>query len=399
MKAFKPALWDGSDPMYSPCTSATAGIAYWKAPARYRKAGYAVTIVNLGRVDDGNDIGRAAKARELTRDMLRWFEGEEAKIVPNTWGHLIARYKSDDVSPFRDVKANTRQDYLERLAYLEPAIGHMLIADMTFIEAKRIVRGMQDKGRSPHFIKSKFTMLRILAGYAVAVQMPGARDVRDILRELRLKSPKPRTVAPTAAQIEAIIAKADEAGDHAFALGLLVQWHLTLRAMDVRGDWFALQTGEDRSGIVRGNRRWGDGLTWDMIDRDITTLTKTPSKTEDAMPEALVFDLTLVPAVRERLLRIGNRVGPVIVDKRGMPYDRFAWSDMWRKHRKAAGVPDDVWMMDTRAGAINDARRKGADPLSLQRQANHADFKTTQRYLREKSEGVNNVLRMRAEQS
>ena len=395
MKTFRPALWDGSDPSYSPCTSTTGGFVYWKAPLRYRKAGYAVTIVKLGPTGDDH----AAKARELTREMVRWFDGANVKLKPNTWAHLIARYKSDDVSPFRDVKANTRQDYLDRLSYWEPAIGHMPIADMSFVEAKRIVRGMQDKGRSPHFIKSKFTMLRILAGYGVAVQMPGARDVREILRELKLKSPRPRTASPTEAQIEAVIAAADAAGDHAFALGLLIQWRLTLRAIDVRGDWFALQDGEDRSGIVRGKRRWGDGLTWDMIDRDITTLTKTPSKTEESMPEALVFDLTLVPAVRERLAQIESRVGPVIVDRHGMPYDRFAWSDLFRKHRTTAGVPDSVWMMDTRAGAINDARRKGADPLALQRQANHADFKTTQRYLRERSDGANNVLRLRAERS
>lgn len=397
MKAFKQSLWDGSDPAYAPCAGVTSGIVYWRAPARYRKAGYAVTIVRLGSAPITLD--HAAKARDLTREMVRWFEEGETKIEPNTWAHLIASYKTDDVSPLRDVKANTRQDYLDRLAYWEPVIGHLRVAEMSFVEAKRIVRGMQDKGRSAHFIKSKFTMLRILAGYGVAIQMPGARDVRDVLGELKLKSPRPRTASPTEAQISAIIAKADEAGSHSFALGLLIQWHLTLRAIDVRGDWFAIQPGEDRSGIVRGKRRWADGLTWDMIDRDVTTLTKTPSKTEESMPEALVFDLTLVPAVRERLLQIENRVGPVIVDRHGMPYDRFMWSDLFRKFRAAAEVPDDVWMMDTRAGAINDAKRKGADPLSLQRQANHADFKTTQRYLRERSEGANNVLRLRAERS
>ncbi len=396
---FEPALWDGSDPLYSPCTGLASGLAYWKAPARYRKAGYSVTTVRLpGKPGDGLDMDRAARARELTRDMVRWFDGEEERMKPNTWAHLIARYKSDDVSPFADVKGNTRHSYSENIAYWEPVIGHMPISGMTFVEAKRIVKGMQDKGRSDHFIKAKFTMLRIIAGYGVALQMPGAREAREILRELRLKSPKPRTVSPTEAQIMGIIAKADEAGDRTFALGLLIQWRLTLRAIDVRGDWFRIEDG-DRSGIVRGSQRWADGLTWDMIDRDITTLTKVPSKTRDKMPESLVFNLGLVPDLQERLRAIENRIGPVIVDKRGMPYSRFAWSDLWRKHRAAAEVPASVWMMDTRAGALNDARRKGADPLSLQRQANHADFKTTQRYLREKSEGVNNVLRMRAEQS
>ena len=56
-------------------------------------------------------------------------------------------------------------------------------------------------------------------------------------------------------------------------------------------------------------------------------------------------------------------------------------------------------MMDTRAGAINDANRKGATKVELQQAANHADGKTTERYIREKSVGANNVLRLRAERS
>lgn len=387
---FEPALWDGSDPSYAPCVAMTKGIPYWKAPAKYRKAGYKITSVRLH-----GDF--AAKARELTREMVQWFEGDKPKVEPNTWHHLIARYKGDDVSPYQEVKANTRRTYADDLAYWEPVIGHMPIADMTFIEAKKIVRGMEAKGRSDHFIKAKFTMLRMLAGYGVALQLPGAREVKEVLGELRLKAPKPRTAAPKEAQIMAIIGKADAAGDTSFALGLLIQWRLTLRAIDVRGDYFPI-SGDDRSGICRGGQRWADGLTWDMIDRDITTLTKTPSKTRDKMPEALVFDLTLVPDLRARLQAAETRVGPVITDRHGMPYSRYAWSDMFRKYRAEAEVPDAVWMMDTRAGALNDARRKGADPLALQRQANHADFKTTQRYLREKSEGANNVLRIRAEQ-
>ena len=82
-----------------------------------------------------------------------------------------------------------------------------------------------------------------------------------------------------------------------------------------------------------------------------------------------------------------------------MPYRKDTWSDRFRVHRKAAKVPETIWMMDTRAGAINDAKNKGATKIQMQQQANHANGATTERYIREKSAGANNVLRLRAERS
>lgn len=151
----------------------------------------------------------------------------------------------------------------------------------------------------------------------------------------------------------------------------------------------------------RAKFRWGDGLTWDMLDRDMTQLTKVPSKTEDSQPDEIVWDLMLVPDVRARLLSIpaDKRVGPVITDKNGMPFRSDTWADRFAVYRESAKVPKAIWMMDTRAGAINDAKNKGATKIEMQQQANHASSDTTERYIREKSKGVNNVLRIRAERS
>jgi hypothetical protein len=102
-----------------------------------------------------------------------------------------------------------------------------------------------------------------------------------------------------------------------------LRW-VTPPAVDVRGQW--LNRGAETGGIVRGGKRWQDGMTWDMIDREITTLRKTPSKTEDSLTEELEWDLTLSPDLRARL-QTGpqdQRVGPVIKDpKPGIPCDRF----------------------------------------------------------------------------
>jgi hypothetical protein len=122
-----------------------------------------------------------------------------------------------------------------------------------------------------------------------------------------------------------------------------VQWWLTLGAVDVRWQYLRL-TAEEATiakaagGIARGRFRWADGITWGMIDSDVTILTKTPSKTEDSAPDALEFDLTLLPEVRARRLSIpaAQRVGPVIVDRKGMPFNHYTWSDKFRQYRRAA---------------------------------------------------------------
>lgn len=153
-----------------------------------------------------------------------------------------------------------------------------------------------------------------------------------------------------------------------------------------------------QGGITRGSFRWADGLTWDMVARDLSDFRKVPSKTEDSLDEELIFDLTLVPEVTERLRAIPTaaRIGPVIRDPiSGMPFDRYRWSAKFRTYRTAAGVPDNVWMMDTRAGAITDAKRAGASPVLMQHQANHASGDTTSRYIREKSASISKVVQLR----
>lgn len=150
-------------------------------------------------------------------------------------------------------------------------------------------------------------------------------------------------------------------------------------------------------GLTRGSFRWADGLTWDMIDRDVTLPRKTPSKTEAHTDEVLEFDLMGVPEVRERLLAVPaeKRVGPVIADAEGVPFDRLRWSQKFRTYREAAEVPADIRMMDTRTGAINHTKRAGASPLQLQHQANHLQQATTDRYIRERSASIDTVIEMR----
>lgn len=398
MTSFDHTALDGARPDYAPGLSVTKGFCYWRAPSKAINAGYAVKRLKLpGTATDGADLERARLCREYTREALRWMsEGDTSVFAKDTWGWLIQRYLTDELSPFREVKANTRDAYRWHLNRWQDAIGEAFVSTTSYSVLKGWQRAMQAKDRSDAYIKRMFTHLRIAASYGTALRIPGARDVKEILGEMRFSGNKPRSASPTSDQITAIIAKADAAGETTFALGLSLQWWLAFRAVDVRGQWLRMDKGEERSGIVRGGFRWADGLTWDMIDISTMTLTKTPSKTREAMPDALVLDLSPVPDLVARLKALPHRVGPVIVDAKGLPYRKEAWSALFRRFRAAAGVPDTIWLLDTRAGAINDAKRKGASPIELRDQANHASLATTNRYVRERSETASRVIQMRA---
>lgn len=373
-----------ADPSYAPGRVRDKTTYWWRPTKADIKAGYLIKSYRL----TGTDEEQAAKCRELVRELLQWRAGAP-KMTPGTWGWIIARYRSDEFSPLQEVKANTRKSYLDELAYWETAIGGKIVAETSFETLKLIKRGMENNGRSVSFIHRKFTHLRMVANYGLAVQPGLFRDVCAILGSgaMKIRAPKPRTMAPTEAQVLSIIAAADAAGDAPIALGLALQWWLTLRAVDVRGQWL----GEGK------NRRWADGLTWDMVDLKAGVITKAQSKTERHDGAATTWDLTPLPDLLQRLTSIpeGERVGPVI-KRHGKPIEKRLYTALFRKYARAAGVPDEVWMMDTRAGAVNDGLIRGADRTQLQHAAGHKDGKTTERYIRARDVGANKVIQLRA---
>lgn len=394
---FKPALWDGSDPDYAPCVRRGGRDnrhVYWCAPARYLKAGYAVQRVKLGAIDYHEPLPHdwCAKARELTREMVRWYESQGAITTPGTWHWLIARYRSDDISPIHSVKANTRDSYLYWLKHIDNVMGALRIDRTDYPLLMKILRGKQDKGRSKHHIHNWFSTLRRVARYGVLIEADGASRVADILANMRIPAPPARQIAANRQHIDAIIAEADRRGMDVVAAGLLIQWWFQLRAVDVRGQYL--------DGV------WSDGLTWGMFNEDTTGFEKVVSKTAKSLPEPYFFDVTVVPGLRKRILELKASLDPRMtrphmpfaLNKRtGRAYTESGWTQAWSDLRRAAKVPADVWCMDTRAGAITEASQiPGVSLSQLRNAAQHKDAATTGRYIRDRSADLNNVVAMRA---
>jgi hypothetical protein len=78
-----------------------------------------------------------------------------------------------------------------------------------------------------------------------------------------------------------------------------------------------------------------------------------------------------------------RRVGPFIIDENsGRPYAMHAYTREWRVIARAAGIPDQVWNMDARAGGISEGDDAGADLDMLRSAAGHTQTSTTARYIR-----------------
>jgi hypothetical protein len=391
---FEPSLWDDSDPLYAPLMDRVKDRYAWRASARYVALGVSGTRIYLpGKVGDGQDAERAAECRRLTRQMLASI-GEEPNFPTGTWAHVILRYRHDRYSPMRDVKENTRAGYEQSLALLMPIIGQTPIRGLNYTALRAMHERMVARGWSPDKIKRTFTMLRAVAKYGKQIGIPGAREVKDILSDMRIKAPAKRQIAPTREQVRAIIAEADARGLHSFALGVLIQWTFALRGVDVFGQWLE-RAGE--GGIRRDGMVWCDGLTWDMIAPDLSGFSKVISKTERSLPEPMHFSLAGLTEIQTRLRLIGGstRIGPVILSERyGLPYTTASRGRTWSRLRQSLKLPA-IWLMDTRAGAITEGRQLGASVTDLRDAAGHATTATTQRYMRGREEAVGKVVKLR----
>jgi len=183
-------------------------------------------------------------------------------------------------------------------------------------------------------------------------------------------------------------------GHSALALAYAIQFEATNRQYDVMGQWVPLSDPRP-SAIIDGTAKWL-GPTWKHVDQKLV-LRYTPSKTERTTGKDVVIDFKACPMVMEELQRIPveARVGPLIVNaKEGRPDKYTEHRAAWRRteRRKAdgslswsgiavdAGLPNDIWNRDLRAGGISEARRAAVSLDDVAKVAGHAHKRATDGY-------------------
>lgn len=345
------------------------------------------------------------KCHMMQEDMLVWGRGDilEAGLYDGTIKGLIVCYQTDPDSAYQKLRYKTRENYGSLLNILEngrkgerdkvPGHGDQVVAD---IKARNVLRWHEEwsAGGRTAIGHSMVGMLRTLVGFGTTIlDDKGCRAVKALLHDMRFKMAPARQERITAEQVVAVRAQAHKMGLHSVALAQALQFELMLRQKDVIGEWVPTSEPEI-SDVLNGNEKWLRGLRWSEVDQNLILRHTTSKRNKE-----IEVDLRLYPMVMEELVSFADKLpasGPVIIaEATGRPYVTHVFRRVWRQVARAAGVPDAVYNMDSRAGAISEATDAGADLEHVRHAATHSNISMTQRYSRGARGKVDNVARLR----
>lgn len=181
------------------------------------------------------------------------------------------------------------------------------------------------------------------------------------------------------------------------ALAQAFQFECTMRQKDIIGEWVPKDE-PGRNYLVVNEWKWFRGLRYEEISTDLILRHVTSKRQKE-----LVINLSHAPMVMEEfydlygLMTEMPRRGPVIICERtGLPWHAASFRRQWRALARECGIPDRVFNMDTRAGAITEGLASGAPLQSVKKAATHSDSSMTQKYDRNDHEETDNVVIKRA---
>lgn len=378
---------------------------YWIATGVSRNA--SEYPLKIRRIVAASEAEAEARAWQLTAELRAWLSERPETIAYNgTMASLIACYRADEDSPYQAIRENSRRSYDFDLRTLKAHVGATRIGPLTRKDFSRWHRNFRAPVEPPYDDAGNkifgterirrahglMTMVRMLLSYGVSMRFAGCAAAKQVIDEMTFQMPAPRHQAMTFAQASAIVDKALETGSRSLALAQAIQFELGLRQIDVIGQW--LTAGAGAQGIVWLGQQWTGGITW--ADLTAERLAKRTSKTGQEgvwNPADYPLLVKVVAAFGER-----ERIGPVTIDERtGRPYRVREYRGRWRDLARLAGVPDDVWNMDSRAGAITEADEAGGNPEDVRKFATHANRQTTQRYIRDTIQATSRIAKLRVE--
>jgi hypothetical protein len=303
---------------------------------------------------------------------------------------LIESYRTDEASNYGRLRFRTRGHYDSLCRRLSADLGDKKIAE---IKARDLIVVHQAWTASGIAMAHGLVgMLRTLCSYGAAVlENDACTALSGKMHVMRFQMAKPRTMRITAPQVVAIRRTAHAMGLHSIARAQAFQFDCMFRQRDVIGEWIPVNEPGDSDTLWHG-QKWLRGIRWEEITEN-RVLTHTTSK----RLKEVEIDLKLAGMVMAELGAVEWPTnGPVIVSEATeRPYTAHEYRRLWRSVARAAGVPDSVFSMDTRAGAISEATDAGASLELVRHAATHSDVATTARYSRGATEKIAEVQRLR----
>lgn len=374
--------------------------ARWQARTDLIRAGYPVKTF---RVWAGSVLDDAAmrliqsECHRLQDEMLVWGRGGLPTGQPlpfdGTLGGLVDCYRTDPDSRYQKIRFATRRNYDSKLKDIKAHHGAERIVDL---RTRMVLRWYDEwlTRMGTAAAHDMVGMVRMVISFGASIlEDAECERLSAALGKVRLPMGEPRNERLTAEHAIAIRKAAHAAGAHSIALAQALQFECVLRQKDVIGEWVP---GNEPgvSLITDGNEKWLRGIRWNEIDANLILRHTTSKKNK-----AIEIDLKLAPMVMEEFERIGMRPsdGAVIVcEETGMPYRVTRFRRAWRAIADTAGVPRNVWNMDSRAGGISEATDAGAELELVRHAATHSTTAMTARYSRGSADKVAQVLKLRS---
>jgi hypothetical protein len=358
------------------------------------------------------------QCRRLQDEMLTFGRGglPEMNAYEGSLKSLINCYQTDPDSPYRKLRFNVRRNVDNLLRRLVADHGHEDLGDIkgrTILAwYKEWTAGGVKISMGSAFVgqlRSLFTFGRSILECQECVRMG------QVMHDLRFKGTKARQVSVSAEQADAIRYKARlHFGWYSLALAQAFQFECTLRQRDVIGEWVPIAE-EGLSLTVHKGMKWIRGILWQEIDENLILRHITSKKQKETE-----VDLKLAPMVLEEFGElIGGRPllvtdpitkkvsvnrtllpasGPIIInDVSGLPWSPNEYRRKWRLVANGAGVPTNVWNMDSRSGAISEAIAAGVPLEFVRHAATHSDISQTQEYDRIQAKATARTMTARVE--
>jgi hypothetical protein len=197
--------------------------------------------------------------------------------------------------------------------------------------------------------------------------------------------------APQAmAFIRAALARGDDRSRN-MAIGVAAQFELALRQKDIIGEWGPARPGVGGAVYVSAEM-WTGAFRWENIPGWRLRLKTSKNR---ARAEFYLGDYPMLFPLLEAVPH-AKRSGAIVKGEHGLPIRERSYRKWFREIARAAGIPDEVWSMDSRAGAATEADAAGADLKSISDLLTHAEPRTTLRYIRSTSKRVRDVAKARA---
>jgi hypothetical protein len=392
---------------------------------------------------DATDDELARLCREHTARLDKWLDDQqtdagdgEPKARTPYDGRVLSAcriYQEHPLSAFNTrVKGNTRRSYVVSLKVIETTVGLRLIRNLgvldmqhwydgwrkpaVFVDADGVeTRGAERIDRAHDAISMWKTVLRF--NVALGPRHPASKDCNTLLEALKnagslvnFERGGAREEEMTYAQAAAFIRAALELAERGvipkdralyMSIGVAAQFELVLRQKDVIGE--RPKSLRDQETAVRrgaaaidyGGVVWTGSFTWENIPGWRWRMKTSKSKYRTAAN----FDLTTFSLLFPLLEAVprGERTGAVVKGEHGYAIQERSYRKWFRPIAHAAGIPDNVKLMDLRAGGATEAEESGAELSAIRTLLTHSEKQeaTTTRYVRRQDQTRIKVQQLR----